>query len=159
MREFHSQRRRFACTDKMYFPAVRTKEGMQSSMRQDWRVWCRSQLHQEMTPSLSRSHRIALRLPCLKRWGPPVGSLLVTSRSRNLSYWGIGEYESSWRDSLQVIFYGEEMDSCLISSITDPETSNFILCWPLYRRGRDVIIQNSTIFLDELRGDFNPLEP
>ncbi|MGW3118505.1 hypothetical protein ACWDBW_15440 [Streptomyces sp. NPDC001107] len=77
----------------------------------------------------------------------------------DLSYWSIGEYERSWRDSLHIIFDGEERDSCLISSITDPETSNFIFCWPLYRRRESVIIQNSIIFLDELERDFNPLEP
>ncbi|MEU3232158.1 hypothetical protein VSQ78_06625 [Nocardiopsis alba] len=77
----------------------------------------------------------------------------------DLSYWSIEEYERSWRDSLQVIFEGEERDSCLVASITDPEVSNFIFCWPLYRRGGDVIIQNSIIFLDELERGFNPLEP
>lgn len=77
----------------------------------------------------------------------------------DLSYWSVEEYGRSWRDSLQVIFDGEESDSCLIASITDPDASNFIFCWPLYRRGEDVIVQNSIIFLDELEGDFNPLEP
>ncbi|MEU3249920.1 hypothetical protein [Streptomyces sp. NPDC006997] len=77
----------------------------------------------------------------------------------DLSYWSIEEYQRSWRDSLQVIFEGKERDSCLVASITNPEASNFIFCWPLYRRGEDVIIQNSIIFLDELERDFDPLEP
>ncbi|MFC0623765.1 hypothetical protein [Kribbella deserti] len=77
----------------------------------------------------------------------------------DLSYWRTEEYEHSWRNSIQVIFEAEERDSCLIASITNPEASNFIFCWPLYRRGEDVIVQNSIIFLDELKTDFNPLEP
>ncbi|MEV7112503.1 hypothetical protein [Streptomyces anulatus] len=77
----------------------------------------------------------------------------------DLSYWSIDEYERSWRDSIQVIFDGEERDSCLIASITNPEASNFIFCWPLYRRGEGVIVQNSIIFLDELERNFDPLEP
>lgn len=77
----------------------------------------------------------------------------------DLSYWNIEEYERSWRDSLQVIFDGEERDSCLVVSITNPESSNFIFCWPLYRRGDDVIVQNSIILLNELERDFSALEP
>jgi hypothetical protein len=77
----------------------------------------------------------------------------------DLSYWSVEEYERSWRDSLQVIFGGEEGDSCLVASIANPESSSFIFCWPLYRRREDVVIQNSIIFLDELERDFNPLEP
>lgn len=77
----------------------------------------------------------------------------------DLSYWSLGEYERSWRDSLKVIFDRKERDSCLIASIARPEVSNFIFCWPVYRRGEDVLIQNSIIFLDELEGEFNPREP
>ncbi|WP_199883098.1 hypothetical protein [Streptomyces sp. CB01580] len=66
-----------------------------------------------------------------------------------MSYWSIEEYKHIWRDSLQVIFDGEEIDSCLVASITNSEASNFIFCWPLYRRGEDVIIQKSITFLDE----------
>ncbi|MCY0938053.1 hypothetical protein [Streptomyces sp. H34-S4] len=83
----------------------------------------------------------------------------VESFYMDLSYWSIDEYERSWRDSIQLILDGEERDSCLIVSITNPEASNFIFSWPLYRRGEDVIIQNSIIFLDELERDFDPLEP
>ncbi|GLU45650.1 hypothetical protein [Nocardiopsis ansamitocini] len=77
----------------------------------------------------------------------------------DLSYWSVDDYKRSWRDSIQVIIDEKEKDSCLVASITDPKVSNFIFCWPLYRRGQDVIVQNSIIFLDELEKDFNPFEP
>ncbi|MEC4016972.1 hypothetical protein [Streptomyces sp. H27-D2] len=47
----------------------------------------------------------------------------------------------------------------MTSSITGPENSNFIFCWPLYRSGEDVYVRNSIIFLDELDGRFDPEEP
>jgi hypothetical protein len=53
----------------------------------------------------------------------------------------------------------ENSTSCLISSITDPGTANFIFCWPIYRDGEDVYVQSSIIFLDGLEEQFNPQEP
>jgi hypothetical protein len=54
---------------------------------------------------------------------------------------------------------GDNSVSCLIASITDPETSNFIFCWPLYRSGEDVYVQNSVVFLGELDREFDAEEP
>lgn len=53
----------------------------------------------------------------------------------------------------------ENSTSCLISSITDPETANFIFCWPIYREGEDVYVQNPIIFLDDPEEHFDPQEP
>ncbi|MFJ8932088.1 hypothetical protein ACIRLA_36515 [Streptomyces sp. NPDC102364] len=47
----------------------------------------------------------------------------------------------------------------LVASITDPESSNFISCWPVYREGDLVYVQNSLIFLDELTEPFDPQAP
>lgn len=77
----------------------------------------------------------------------------------DLSYWSVPEYQESWINALTVIDAESDSTSCLISSITDPENSNFIFCWPLYRDGDDVYIQNSIIFLEELSGEFAPEEP
>ncbi|WP_233534136.1 hypothetical protein [Streptomyces murinus] len=79
--------------------------------------------------------------------------------SMNLSYWNVGQYEASWIRALQVLELADDAVSCLISSITDPVNSNFIFCWPLYRSGDVVHVQNSIIFLEDIAEDFNPNEP
>jgi hypothetical protein len=87
-----------------------------------------------------------------------VGAFSETFRM-DLSFWGVHEYRRSWSRALKRLDNQESIDSCLISSITDPVVSNFILCWPIYRRGEDVFVQNSLIFLDEISGQFNAEEP
>lgn len=47
----------------------------------------------------------------------------------------------------------------MIASVGDPETANFVTCWPLYRRKEKVYVQNSIIFLDRLEGGFDPGRP
>ncbi|MFF9675143.1 hypothetical protein ACF1GS_26135 [Streptomyces eurythermus] len=77
----------------------------------------------------------------------------------DLTYWNVGQYQTSWARSLRILERGDDTASGLITSITDPANSNFIFCWPLYRSGEIVYIQNSIIFLTELEEDFNPAEP
>ncbi|MCL3996134.1 hypothetical protein [Streptomyces lavenduligriseus] len=77
----------------------------------------------------------------------------------DLTYWNVGQYQTSWARSLRILERGDDTTSGLITSITDPANSNFIFCWPLYRSGEIVYIQNSIIFLTELEEDFNPAEP
>jgi hypothetical protein len=60
---------------------------------------------------------------------------------------------------MSVLAAAESATSCLLSSITDPATSNFVLCWPLYRDGDDVYVQNSLILLEELPGRFDVARP
>ncbi|WHT18409.1 hypothetical protein N8J89_35730 [Crossiella sp. CA-258035] len=74
-------------------------------------------------------------------------------------YWGAEEYVQSWRRSFEVLLSGEEARSCFVSSITDPENTNFIMMWPLHRRGDLVFVQNSILFLAELEEPFSALEP
>jgi hypothetical protein len=33
-----------------------------------------------------------------------------------------------------------------MTSMTDPGTSNFLICWPVYRAGEDMYLQNALIF-------------
>ncbi|CAL9560575.1 hypothetical protein [Streptomyces sp. enrichment culture] len=78
----------------------------------------------------------------------------------SLSYWGVDEYRASWTRALQVLVQGaSDATSCLVASITDPASSNFVFCWPLYRSGSIVHVQNAIIFLDELQEEFVPAEP
>ncbi|WP_078516759.1 hypothetical protein [Streptomyces sp. HGB0020] len=77
----------------------------------------------------------------------------------DLTYWDVAMYRASWVRALSFLERANDATSCLISSITDPEKSNFISCWPLYRAGEIVYVQNSIIFLEELAEDFVPAEP
>ncbi|MEU0649506.1 hypothetical protein [Streptomyces umbrinus] len=87
-----------------------------------------------------------------------VGEFAETFRM-DLSFWSVSEYRRSWKRALQVLAGDEAASSCLISSITDPENSNFVLCWPLYRSGEDVYVRNSAVFRGELDSGFDPEEP
>ncbi|KND39281.1 hypothetical protein IQ63_04645 [Streptomyces acidiscabies] len=77
----------------------------------------------------------------------------------DLSFWSVREYRRSWESALREIEFSEKATSCLIASITDPAVSNFISCWPMYRDGDVIYVQNSLIFLDELHEPFDPQEP
>ncbi|MEU7643596.1 hypothetical protein [Streptomyces huasconensis] len=77
----------------------------------------------------------------------------------DLSYWGVDDYRASWVRALRIVAGQDEATSCFVSSLTDPATANFVFCWPVYRSGPDVHIQNSIIFLDELTDPFLPDEP
>ncbi|MGP3980038.1 hypothetical protein [Streptomyces sp. KR80] len=77
----------------------------------------------------------------------------------DLSFWTVDEYRRSWESALRELERTEKATSCLIASITDPATSNFNSCWPVYRVGDVVYVQSSVIFLDELDEPFDPQEP
>jgi hypothetical protein len=77
----------------------------------------------------------------------------------DLTYWGVEDYRRSWLAALSVLETGPGATSCLVSSITDPASSNFVFCWPLYRAGDDVFVQNALVFLDELTVPFDPARP
>lgn len=87
-----------------------------------------------------------------------VGDFAETFRA-DLTFWGPGHYESSWAHALRRLEEADVTTSCLVSSITDPKTANFIICWPLYRVRDEVVVQNSLIFLDELDREFDPESP
>lgn len=98
------------------------------------------------------------------RGGDAVGRVTVGEFEErfpmSLTYWGARQYEGSWARSMRVLVEGaDDARSCLVSSITDPVNSNFVFCWPLYRSGSTVYVQNSIIFLDELEEEFSPDEP
>ena len=46
-----------------------------------------------------------------------------------------------------------------MTSMTDPGESNFLVCWPMYRAGEDVYIQQAPILLAETGEDFAPAAP
>ncbi|WP_432053548.1 hypothetical protein [Streptomyces sp. bgisy022] len=77
----------------------------------------------------------------------------------DLSFWTVADYSRSWERVLRELEASDNSTSCPISSITDPETANFIFCRPIYREGDSVHVQNSIIFLGGLEEEFNPQEP
>ena len=76
-----------------------------------------------------------------------------------LGFWDKSDYRRSWRQAFEVLNANSHSTSCLMTSMTDPRNSNFLVCWPMYREGEDVYIQNKIIFLDEIEGDFDPATP
>jgi hypothetical protein len=76
-----------------------------------------------------------------------------------LGFWGEADYRASWRRAFEVLEGDPRAVSCLMTSMTDPVASNFLICWPLYREGEDVCVQNALVFLDEIEGPFDPGAP
>jgi CdiI N-terminal domain len=76
-----------------------------------------------------------------------------------LGFWGESDYRRSWQLAFEVLKADPSSTSCLMTSMTDPTNSNFLGCWPMYRQGEVVYIQNAIIFLDEIEGPFDPAAP
>jgi contact-dependent growth inhibition (CDI) system CdiI-like immunity protein len=75
-----------------------------------------------------------------------------------LGFWDESDYRRSWRRAFEVLNANPRAISCLMTAMTDPGNSNFLTCWPMYREGEDVYIQNALIFLDEIE-DFDLMAP
>jgi CdiI N-terminal domain len=78
----------------------------------------------------------------------------------SLSYWNKLDYLMQWEAALTRIYDGNDK-SCLITSMFEPSTANFIFLWALYLDGSIVHIQNQILFLEKLDKPFletNPYE-
>lgn len=75
-----------------------------------------------------------------------------------LGFWELDDYARSWMTGLRRILAGASI-SCLVTSVTDPSSANFVEVWPLYREETDVYVQNRFIFLDQLTREFDPKAP
>jgi hypothetical protein len=76
-----------------------------------------------------------------------------------LGFWDESGYRRSWRQAFQVLDADPRATSCLMTAMTDPRNSNFLACWPMYREGENVHIQNAIIFLPETGKAFDPNGP
>jgi len=74
-----------------------------------------------------------------------------------LEYWNAEDYRRHWKASLLKLLQKE--DSCLITSMHDPEKANFILLWLLYSREEQVILRNQLLFMKTLSRPFTPDDP
>jgi hypothetical protein len=87
-----------------------------------------------------------------------IGNFAETFRAP-LGFWNESDYRRSWRQAFQVLNANPHTTSCLMTSMTDPDNSNFLVCWPMYREGEDVYIQNAILFLEEIKETFDPAAP
>jgi hypothetical protein len=76
----------------------------------------------------------------------------------SVEYWAESDYRAHWRRSVRRVADGAER-SCLITSMTDPRTANFLVWWPIYVTGDAVRFQNQLLFLDATGGRFDPQDP
>lgn len=78
--------------------------------------------------------------------------------SASLMYWNAEDYERHWKQAVARIIKSSAV-SCLITSMLDPATANFIFWWPMYCEGDTVFIQNQILFLDQLPSPFDEHAP
>ena len=71
----------------------------------------------------------------------------------SLEYWAPDQYETQWYSAVSRVL-DKRRDACLITSVTDPKTANFLFWWPIYVCGDLAIIQNQVLFLERFRKDF-----
>jgi len=81
-----------------------------------------------------------------------IGNFKETFHS-SLSYWTTENYLEQWMNGILRITKGYRR-SCLVTSMSDPKTANFIFWWVLYRINDLVHIQNHVLFTDEIYGNF-----
>lgn len=87
-----------------------------------------------------------------------VGKILMNDYSEtfqsSLSYWNEFDYINQWKNGTKYILDGHKK-SCLITSMFDPKTANYIFLWLLYLEKNIVHIQNQVLFLNDLNESFN----
>lgn len=76
----------------------------------------------------------------------------------SLEYWKEGDYLSQWYDGIFRVV-NRKQESCLITSVTDPASANFLFWWPIYIDGLNAIFQNQVLFLDRLPSSFDEKFP
>lgn len=70
-----------------------------------------------------------------------------------LHYWKTKDYENHWKIAINRIIKNEQQ-SCLITSMYDPQNANFIIWWPMYRLDENIHIQNNILFFNQLGKPF-----
>jgi hypothetical protein len=73
----------------------------------------------------------------------------------SLKLWSVDEYRRQWRSALKEIIEGVgKSQSALITLAGDVQSNISITCWPLYRDGDVVYVQNRFLFADDLPRSF-----
>ncbi len=76
----------------------------------------------------------------------------------SVEYWNVERYCHHWIEAVTRVVRGSS-NSCLITSITDPSSANFLFWWPVYRFGDRAVFQNQVLFLDDLDQSFDASNP
>jgi CdiI N-terminal domain len=91
-----------------------------------------------------------------------VGEIIIGEFQENftssLSYWNENDYLKQWKSALIRTCDGNHK-SCLITSMFNPVSANFIFLWTLYLDENIVHIQNQILFLDDLETPFLESDP
>ena len=70
-----------------------------------------------------------------------------------LEFWREADYREQWIQALRSCCI-DKKESALITSITSPQTANFVFWWLLYPLSDEVVIQNQILMLDQLQAPF-----
>jgi hypothetical protein len=76
----------------------------------------------------------------------------------SLEFWSEFDYRTQWIAAIRRVLQGE-IKSCLITSLTNPDTANFLFWWPIYRVGDEAILHNQVLILDDLVSRFDLNDP
>lgn len=76
----------------------------------------------------------------------------------SVEFWAPERYESQWAEALGRLSV-KTPKSCLITSIADPTSANFLFWWPMYLIGQEIHFQNHLLFFSEIKGAFDPTNP
>lgn len=76
----------------------------------------------------------------------------------SLEYWDKNEYRSQWYKGI-CRAVDKRSDSCLITSITNPATANFLVWWPMYVVDSRVVFRNQLYFLEGPNNGFDVEHP
>jgi hypothetical protein len=85
-----------------------------------------------------------------------LGKYLETFESP-LDFWAREDYQAQWKDAL-IHIRDIGIKSCLITSLYNPRTSNFLRWWVLYRKENDVIFQDQIFFFNR-KNSFDLKDP
>ena len=75
----------------------------------------------------------------------------------DLTFWEKANYEAQWANATETLKSGVPV--LFITSITDPDSSNFILTWACYPKGGELVFQQQILFLDNLDETFELSNP
>lgn len=101
--------------------------------------------------------------PVAKEWIQPgekasLGQIKIGNFQERIliptEYWSPADYRQQWIEAVDQISKTGDA-TALITEMYDPSDANFIKCWPIYKEGNTIHIQNRILFLDQLPDQFD----
>jgi len=71
----------------------------------------------------------------------------------DVTFWSADDYRAQWKVGLSRMCDGAAT-SCILTSVSNPEMTNYFQTWPIYRFESEVIFQNRLFMLDEVGEPF-----